>query len=557
MRLFLRCRLLPVAMLLLGANAWGASPPFNVLDYGARPDGSAPATEAFRSAIRAAQAAGGGTVYVPAGKYVSGPIELVSNLVLHIEAGATVQFPAMRLPYAKGRTQGIETIGPVPLIGGHDLENVSITGRGVITTDNAEWTRLMSGPTPRSDSGPGSAFGPDWNRLLGLLQEKTPQPESEYLKVAPLLRPSFIRLTESKNILIEGIHMIGAPFWSVHLLYSQNAVIRDVSLETFPGAFTGGLYIDSSRDVRISNCYLDNGDDAIVLKAGKDADGLRVNRPTENVTVTNMVVHRGSSCVTIGSETSGSIRNVLVSGVVCQGTQGGIHIKSERGRGGTVENIRIENMTMEDVGRAVNVSQYYQMQGETPAPEEPVSRRTPVFRNISIGHLTISHARGAGVYAWNPVSISSAARNRPATAVTINIEGLPEMPIEGLRISDVIAVGRGGLRAHHTTGLELRNVQMNAEDGPAFLIRDSQDLELDGVSTRKPAAGSPVIRLDRCPGAVVRGSRAFPGTGTFLSVAPGEMKGVALEGNALGSARNATEEAPTDFWRPPQMQPAK
>ena len=546
---------LPVAVLLIGANAWAAGPLFNVVDYGARNDGVTPATEAFRSAIQAAQAAGGGTVWVPAGNYVSGPIELVSNLVLHLDAGATVRFPAMRLPYSKGRTQGIETIGPVPLIGGHDLENVSITGRGVITTDNAEWVKLMSGPTPRSDSGPGSAFGPDWNRLLELLQHETPQPESEYLRVAPLLRPSFIRLMDSRNILIEGIHMIGAPFWSVHLLYSQNAVIRDVSLETFPGAFTGGLYIDSSRDVRISNCYLDNGDDAITLKAGKDADGLRVNRPTENVTVTNMVVHRGSSCLAIGSETSGGIRNVVVSGLVCQGTQGGIHIKSERGRGGGVEDVRIDNVTMEDVGRAVSVSQYYQMQGERPAAEEPVSPRTPVFRNIAISHLTISHARGAAEYAWNPVSVSSATRSRPAAAVTINIEGLPEMPIEGLRISDVVAEGRGGLRAHHTAGLELRNVQMNAAGGPAFLIRDSQDLELDGVSTRKPAAESPVIRLDRCPGAVVRGSRAFTGTGTFLSVAPGEMTSVALAGNALGSAGKATEEASTDFWRPPQAPP--
>ena len=168
---------LPIWVLLMGAHAWGAGPLFNVLDYGARNDGGAPSTEAIRSAIQAAKAAGGGTVYIPAGKYITGPIELVSNLVLHVEAGATVQFPAERLPYTKGRTQGIETIGPVPLIGGHDLENVSITGRGVITTDNAEWTRLMGGPTPRSDSGPGSAFGPDWNRLLELVQQKTPQPD--------------------------------------------------------------------------------------------------------------------------------------------------------------------------------------------------------------------------------------------------------------------------------------------------------------------------------------------------------------------------------------------
>jgi polygalacturonase len=533
----------------MAGHAWGAGPLFNIVDYGARNDGGAPATEAIRAAIQAARAAGGGTVYIPAGKYVTGPIELVSNLVLHVEAGATVQFPAARLPYTKGRTQGIETIGPVPLIGGHDLENVSITGRGVITTNNAEWTRLMGGPTPRSDSGPGSAFGPDWNHLLELLQQKTPQPEAEYLKVAPFLRPSFIRLMESKNILIEGIHMIGAPFWSVHLLYSQNAVIRDVTLETFPGAFTGGLYIDSSRDVRISGCYLDNGDDAITLKAGKDADGLRVNRPTENVTVTNTVVHRGSSCVVMGSETSGSIRNATIGNVVCHGTQGGINIKSERGRGGGVENIRIDNLTMEDVGRAVSISQYYQMQGERPSPEEPVSRRTPVFRNIAISHLTISRARGYSDFGWNPDSISSASRNRPPTALTINIEGLPEMPIEGLRISDVTATGKGGLRAHHTVGLELRNVRMDAEEGPAFLIRDSTDLELDGVSTGRPLPGSPVVRLDRCPDAVVRGSKAFTGTGTFLSVAPGELKKVVLEGNALGSARKAAGETSTDFWQ--------
>ncbi len=551
-------RLQPAVWIFLtGVPVWAAGPFFNITDYGARTDGSAPVTDAIRSAIQAAKSAGGGTVYVPAGKYTSGPIELVSNLVLHLDAGAVLQFPAARLPYTKGRTQGIETIGPVPLIGGHDLENVSITGRGLITTDNAEWTKLMSGPTPKSDSGPGSAFGPDWNRLLEDLQQKTPRPEAEYLKVAPLLRPSFIRFMDSKNILIEDIHMVGAPFWSIHLLYSQNIVVRDITVETFPGAFTGGLYIDSSRDVRISNCYLDNGDDAITLKAGKDADGLRVNRPTENVSITNMTVHRGSGCVVIGSETSGRIRNVVVSGVVCQGTQGGINIKSERGRGGGVENVRIENIVMEDVGRAINVSQYYTMQGERPSPEEPVSQRTPVYRDIAIGHITIARARGVGEYGWNPVSISSANRSNRPNPLTINIEGLPEMPIEGLRISDVIAQGAGGLRAHDTVGLELRNIQMNSETGPEFMIRDSKDLELDGLTTRKPLAGSPVIRLDRCPNAVVKGSRAFTGTGTFLSAAPGELRSLALEGNALSSARKATEESATDFWRTSQTQSKK
>jgi hypothetical protein len=126
--------------------------------------------------------------------------------------------------------------------------------------------------------------------------------------------------------------------------------------------------------------------------------------------------------------------------------------------------------------------------------------------------------------------------------VPITIEGLPEMPIIGLRITDVIASGKTGMKGAFTDGLELHNVQVNADKGPAFSIRDSKELELDGVTTRKVVAGSPVVRLERCDGAIVRNSRAFAGTGTFLSVAPGELKNINLEANSLGSAEKATEE---------------
>ena len=123
MNLLSRSRLLPALLLVAGANMFGAGPWFNIVDYGARNDGSASATAAIRSAIQAAKAAGGGTVYVPAGKYVTGPIELVSNLVLEIDAGAVLRFEASRdgQPYPKGRLEGTECITPVPLIGGHDL----------------------------------------------------------------------------------------------------------------------------------------------------------------------------------------------------------------------------------------------------------------------------------------------------------------------------------------------------------------------------------------------------------------------------------------------------
>jgi polygalacturonase len=536
-------RALALLILLSAPKAGAAGGVFNVLDYGAHRDGSAPSTDSIRSAIQAAKSAGGGTVVIPAGNYTSGPIELASNLVFRLEAGAIVRFPAARLPYAWGRVQGIECLGPVPLIGGSDLENVTITGRGLITTDNADWTRLMGGPQPKTANGTGSAFGPAWNSLLALLQQKTPQPESEYLKAAPLLRPPFIRVRNCKNVLIEGIRMVGAPFWSVHLLYSENVVVRGVSLETFPGAFTGGIYIDSSRDVRISDCYLDNGDDAITLKAGKDADGLRVNRPTENVTISNCIIHRGSGGIVIGSETSGGIRNVVVSGVVCQGTQGGINIKSERGRGGIVENVRIENLVLEDVGRAISVSQYYTMQGESPPPQEPVSARTPVFRNISIRGVTINGARGSFDYGWNPVSISG---NKPGPPITISIAGLPEMPIEGLRLSDIVGTGAGGLRASDTVGMELRDVRIDPANGPAFLIRDSRGLRLDGLSSRTAAAGVPMLRLDRCPGATVAGEGASGEAGGFISVAPGEKAMLRMESGQL-----PVREEPSDYWLEP------
>lgn len=514
-----------LCLILMAAPAWAAAPFFNVLDYGARNDASADAAPAFRAAIEAAHAAGGGTVYVPAGTYVTGPIELVSNLVLHLDAGATLRFPSTRLRYTRGREQGIECLTPVPLIGGHDLENVSITGRGTLTTDNAEWLKLMS-RQDRSAADPGSAFGAAWEHLLQLLELRKPIPEEIYQQVAPELRPSFVRLMESKNVLIEGVHFAGSSMWTIHLLYADNVVVRDVIIETYPGVHTDGIAVDSSRNVRISNCYIDTGDDGIVLKSGKDADGLRVNRPTENVSIDNCTVHRAHGAVTIGSETSGSIRNVVASNITCQGTQMGVRIKSRRGRGGKVEDLRFTGWTMEDVGQAINVTNFYLMEGEAPTADEPVSARTPLFRNIAIANMTINRSR-----------------------VAIAIEGLPEMPIDGLRISDVIATADTGVKASHTLGLELHNVRIDAGEGPAFLVRDSKELDLDGVSTRKPLAKMPVIRLDRCPGALVRGAKASAGTGTFLSVAPGELKTVVLEGNALNGAKKPAEESAGNFWR--------
>ena len=500
--------------MLAGWCAWaGQAPVCNVLDYGAKNDGSARSTVAIRRAIEACTASGGGTVYFPAGTYVTGAIQLASNLVLHIDAGATLRFHAdlSEYPLGPGRLEGVELITPAPLIGGRNLENVTITGRGTLTTDNAEWRKAANNPEARKL----------WADILQRIERKETVPEEDFRKAAPALRPSMIRPMDSKNILIEGIHIVGSSMWTIHLLYCENVVIRNVIVETYPGANTDGIDIDSSREVRISDSYFDTGDDAICIKSGRDVDGRRVGRVTENIAITNCTVKRAHGAVVLGSETAGGIRNVVASNIVSKGTWHGIRIKSGRGRGGLLENIRFDNWVIDSPLReAIIVTSYY-----TRVPQEPVSERTPVFRNIAISNVTVSGA--------------------PAVA---SIEGLPEMPIPGLRITDLVGSGKRGLQAFNTQGLELRNVRVDAAEGPAFLIRDSAGLDLDRVETRQPGA-APVVRLDNCENALVRGGRAWPGTGTFLSVPPGSLKAVTLEGNQLSDAKMPTEEAAGDFWQ--------
>ena len=517
-----------IAVLLVWAGWAGAQVPvggstaaFNTLDYGADRSGSVSSTEAFRKAIEAARKAGGGTVYVPAGNYITGPIELVSNLTLFFDAGSVVRFPATLLPFTPGRQQGIETPTPIPLIGGHDLENVTVMGRGILTTDNLDWMRLHTRAL-RSVGDAGSANGANWERLLQDLEAQKPIPAEEYQAAASELRPSFVRFMNSKNIRIDGLHFIGSSMWTVHLLYSENAVVENLVIEAYPGVHADGIVIDSSRFVKLVNNYIDAGDDGLVIKSGKDRDGLRVNRPTENVTITNCTVHHAQAALAIGSETSGGVRNVVASNITVQDAVNGIHLKSRRGRGGVVEDIRFENWTMENVGQAISISDAgYQMEGEAPDPGAgAVTVRTPSFRNIAVSHVTIDGAQGL-----------------------IEVNGIVEMPTAGVHISDVIGTGRRGLVSSYTDDLELHNVQLNVEAGPAFQITNSTNLELDDVSTRKPAAGAPVIRLEGTPGAVVRNSRVYPGTDVFLSTPAGELKDVGLVGNLLANAATPTVEA--------------
>ena len=447
---------------------------FDITRYGAAPNSSLPATAAFARAIAAVKAAGGGTVYVPAGHYLSGPIELVSHLRLEFGPGSVVEFPAQKLPFTPGRQQGIETLTPVPLIGGHDLEDVTITGSGTLTSSNADWMKLHA----RRLAGGGdlgSANGPHWEQLLNDLQAHRPIAQAEYEAAAGELRPSFVRFMNCKRVTIEGLHFVGSPMWTVHLLYTEFATVRNLVIETFPGVHTDGIVIDSSRFVHLTDDYIDTGDDGIVIKSGKDADGLRVDRPSEDITITGCTVHHAHGAVTIGSETSGSVRNLVASNITAVDTEAGIRIKSRRGRGGVVSGVRFSNWTMRNVGHAIEVTNFYRMEGETPNVDQaqPVSGTTPSFRDIAIDGVTIDGAKEL-----------------------IAIDGLPESPIDGLRITDVIGHGARGLVASYATNLDLENIELSVDAGSPFRFRHCPNAALDRLTSRRHPAGTQVVAIE-------------------------------------------------------------
>jgi polygalacturonase len=467
--------------------AAGPSPFYNIVDYGAVGNGTTLCTEAIQKAVDACATAGGGTVYIPAGRYLSGAIFLKSNVTFHIERGATLlasmefeHFP----PFKPGWRILSEDTHLSSLITGVDLENIAVTGGGKLDGQGEPW----------------------WEALWKDKDAKEGQP-----KILTRGRPRVINLYRCRNIRIESVAIVNSPSWTVHLVGCDNVVVDGVSIINPPDSpNTDGINPESCRNVRISNCFIDTGDDCITLKSGQDEEGRQKARPTENVTITNCVMHKGHGAVVIGSEMSGCVRNVVAGNIVCVGTDRAVRIKSTRGRGGIVENIRFNNFIVENVKEPIYITSFY-----TYTNLEPVSERTPIFRDITISNFTIKKSK-----------------------YTAKIFGLPEMPVQKLRVTDVTASTEEGFICNGVEDIELHNVEVNAGKGASFRISNCKNVELRWIKTTKPQADSPVVRMQNVQDAFIQGCRAFPGTGNFLELAGKTTKGIVLIGNDLSAAKN-------------------
>ena len=345
-----------------------------ISDYGAQP--GVDCTAAIDQAVRACELTGG-RVVVPVGRFLTGPIRLRSNVELHLVAGATLRFltdPAS-YPIVRTRWQGIECMSHSPLIYAYDAVNVAITGTG--TLDGC-----ASPDTWWRDTRPVD----DWNRLVQLVNDEVPV-EERIFQPGHGFRPSFIQPYLCRRVRIEDVRIINAPMWVIHPVLSSDIVVRGVTVDS-RGPNNDGCNPDSCRDVVISGCSFDTGDDCIAIKSGRDADGRRVGRPSENILIENCRFGTGHGAVTIGSETSGGIRNVIARDLHITGPaiDHALRLKTNSHRGGLIEHIDFRDTQIDSVTTsAILINTHH-------ADDQVTGTHHPTVREISISALTIHNA---------------------------------------------------------------------------------------------------------------------------------------------------------------------
>ncbi len=441
----------------------------NLKSYGAVGDGITLNTKAFAKAIDALSKKGGGRLVVPQGVWFTGPIELKSNIELHLEVGAVVQFSGDDSLYKIITTsfEGLDTRRCQSPLTANGCENIAITGNGVIDGNgqywrpvkrskvtDSQWKEVTSRPggvVPKKDYWvPSQGYADaEKNANMNVVNASS---EAEWNSYKRFLRPVMISLVNCKNVLLQDVIFQNSPAWNLHPLMCENIIIERVLARNPAYAQNGdALDLESCKNALIINSKFDAGDDGICIKSGKDADGRRRGIPCENVVVDGCTVFAGHGGFVVGSEMSGGVKNILVKDCQFLGTDVGLRFKSTRGRGGIVENIFIENVSMTDIKTdAITFNMYYGgksvaemlADGDNPdnVTKQPVTEETPIFRNIDIKNIVCN---GAG------------------RAMEFN--GLPEMPINGIRLQNINIIAKSDAVFNNCQNIKQRNVHIKVQ----------------------------------------------------------------------------------------------
>ena len=428
-----RGALLGILLLSLIATRAGGDPAasvskrFVVSDHGAVGDGKTVNTAAIQGAIERCAASGGGLIVIPKGTFVSGSLFFKQGVSLCVEPGGVLKGSQNTndYPWINTRIAGLEMKWPAALINADGVAGFEISGPG--TLDGA---------------------GERWWREYWQTREQEKDDIDPHFKVG---RPRLIHIIRSQKVAVRDVLLKDPAFWNLQLTYCDGVEVSNVTVrahsERMRAASSDGIDVDSSRNVLIVGCDIECDDDAICLKSGRDADGLRVNRPTENVVIRKCRVGPAAGLVVFGSETAGGIRNVKIYD--CKADRGCgevVRFKTRMGRGGVVEDVLYENIEAEGARLVFNFNMdafattWLPEEFRTPVPPE---KGTPVFRNIQIRNLRARNCGGAG-----------------------RLIGLPSSPLRDVTLHDIEIEARSGFTANHTVGLRFDNVKVNGEIVP-------------------------------------------------------------------------------------------
>jgi polygalacturonase len=459
----------------------------NILKYGAKPDGITLNTKSINAAITACSAKGGGVVLIPQGLWMTGPIVLKSNVNLHVSRAATLQFTEdkSQYPLVEGNYEGHPSPRNQSPISGTNLVNIGITGDGIIDgaggvwraigkerLSEAEWKMLVASGGSVSENG--KTWYPSASYVKGMNDKdaiylKPGKSLKDYEEMKDFFRPNMVVLTNCKKVLLQSVTVQNSPAWCLHPLLCEDLTVRNVRVRNPWNAQNGdAIDVESCRNVLLEGNTFDAGDDGICIKSGRDEEGRKRGKPTENVVARNNIVYRAHGGFVIGSEMSGGAKNIFITDCTFIGTDIGLRFKTTRGRGGVVEKIYVKNISMKDIiGSAILFDMYYGGKSVLDGEGNKVANTktyaaditTPQFKDFYVNNVVCNGA-----------------------AMGLMIRGLPELAIKGIHLENIVLKTTKGAEISEASNVTLKNVYFESKDTkPVITVENSNNIKLDRI----------------------------------------------------------------------------